>query len=111
MAIYYASKAFVLSFTEALAEELRGTGITATALCPGPTSTDFQRRAKIENLGLMKSSLVMMAAGEVAEIGYRGLLRGKVVVVPGLMNKVGTESVRISPRAVVRRIVRKLQES
>ena len=111
MAIYYASKAFVLSFTEALAEELHGTGITATALCPGPTATDFQRRAKIENVRLMKSKpLGMMSAAKVAETGYRGFLAGKAVVIPGLMNKVGVQSLRISPRAMVRKVTRKLQE-
>jgi len=111
MAIYYASKAFVLSFTEALAEELHGTGITATALCPGPTATDFQRRAKIENVRLMKSKpLGMMSAAKVAETGYRGFLAGKAVLIPGLMNKVGVQSLRISPRAMVRKVTRKLQE-
>jgi uncharacterized protein len=112
MSIYYASKAFVLSFTEAIADELRGTGITVTALCPGPTATDFPRRAHIENIRLMKSSpMGMMTASEVARIGYRGFLKGKVIVIPGLMNKIVVQSVRISPRAAVRRITRKLQET
>ncbi|MCU1274699.1 MAG: Short-chain dehydrogenase/reductase [Bryobacterales bacterium] len=111
MSIYYASKAFVLSFTEAIAEELRGTGITATALCPGPTATDFQRRAKIEGTRLMKSKpLCMMDASQVAEIGYRGFLDGKVVIIPGFMNKAGVQSVRLAPRSLVRRITHKLQE-
>ena len=111
MAIYYASKAFVLSFTEALAEELRGTGVTATALCPGPTATDFQRRAKIESTRLVKSKLMaMMPASEVAQAGYRGFLQGKVIVIPGVWNKIGAQSVRLSPRALVRRITHKLQE-
>lgn len=111
MSIYYASKAFVLSFTEAIADELRGTGIIATALCPGPTVTDFQRRAHMEHIRLTKSSpMGMMTAIEVARIGYRGFLKGKVIVIPGLMNKLGAQSVRITPRAAVRRIARKLQE-
>jgi short-subunit dehydrogenase len=111
MSIYYASKAFVLSFTEAIAEELRGTGITATVLCPGPTATDFQRRAKIEGTRLMKSKpMGMMDASEVAEIGYRGFLDGKVVVIPGFMNKAGVQGVRLTPRSLVRRITHKLQE-
>jgi len=111
MAMYYASKAFVLSFTEALAEELRGTGLHATALCPGPTATDFQRRAKMENVRLMKSkAIAMMSAAEVADIGYRAFLNGEAVVIPGFINKVGAQSVRFSPRALVRRITRKLQE-
>ena len=112
MAIYYASKAFVLSFTEALAEELHGTGITATALCPGPTATDFQRRAKIESVRLMKlKPMGMMSAAEVAEIGHRGFLAGKAVVIPGVMNKMVVQSLRISPRVIVRKVARKLQES
>ncbi|HXA04397.1 MAG TPA: SDR family oxidoreductase [Bryobacteraceae bacterium] len=111
MALYYATKAFVLSLTEAIAEELRDTAVTATALCPGPTATDFQRRAKIEGIRLMKSKFAMMTAREVAEIGYRGFLEGKVIVIPGLLNKIGAQSVRISPRAMVRKVTRKLQES
>ncbi|MBZ5593404.1 MAG: SDR family oxidoreductase [Acidobacteriia bacterium] len=110
MAIYYATKAFVLSFTEAIAEELRDTGVTATALCPGPTATDFQRRAQIEGSRLVRAKFAVMTAKEVAEIGYRAFLEGKVVVIPGLLNKIGAQSVRISPRALVRRVTRKLQE-
>jgi len=112
MSIYYSTKAFVLSFTEAIANELQGSGITATALCPGPTATDFQRRASIEGVRLFKSKLLAsMTASEVAEIGYRGFLAGKVLVIPGLMNKIGVQSVRLSPRAMVRQVTRKLQES
>jgi hypothetical protein len=112
MALYYASKAFVLSFTEAIAEELRGTALTATALCPGPTATDFQRRAKIEGIRLMKSkAIAMMTASEVAEIGYRGFLAGKAVIIPGVLNKFAIQLLRVSPRALVPRITRKLQES
>jgi len=112
MCIYYASKAFVLSFTEAIANELHGTGIIVTALCPGPTATDFQRRANIEGIRLVKSKLLRsMTSQEVAEIGYRGFLNGRVVVTPGVVNKIGVQSVRLSPRAMVTRITRKLQES
>jgi short-subunit dehydrogenase len=99
-----------LSFTEAIAEELRDTGVMATALCPGPTATDFQRRAKIERVRLVRSKIGVMSARQVAEIGYRGFLEGKVIVIPGLLNKIGAQSVRISPRAVVRKVARKLQE-
>ena len=88
-----------------------GSGVTVTALCPGPTATDFQRRAKVEDVRLMKSKLIgLMKARDVAEIGYRGFLAGKVIVIPGAMNKIGTLSVRVSPRAMVRQITRKLQE-
>lgn len=111
MAIYYASKAFVLSFTEAIFEELSGTGVTATALCPGPTATGFQKRAKMESVRLMKSRLLMATARQVAEVGYLGFLEGKAIVIPGLMNKIGAQAVRVSPRAAVRKVTRKLQES
>lgn len=112
MAIYYASKAFVLSFTEAIAEELLASGVTVTALCPGPTASDFQRRAGIESVKLMKNrALGMMSSEEVARIGYRGMLAGKVIVIPGLMNKLGVQSLRLGPRAIVRKAAKKLQES
>jgi uncharacterized protein len=112
MAIYYASKAFVLSFSEAIAEELTGTGVTVTALCPGPTASDFQRRAAIENIKLMKSkALGMMSSEEVAKIGYRGMMDGKVIVIPGLMNKLGVQSLRLGPRSIIRKAAKKLQES
>jgi short-subunit dehydrogenase len=111
MAIYYASKAFVLSFTEAIAEELRGSGVTVTALCPGPTASEFQKRAKIQDTALFRrKAMGMMTARKVAEVGYRGMMAGKVVVIPGLLNKTGVQAVRIGPRAIVRRISRKLQE-
>jgi short-subunit dehydrogenase len=75
MAVYYASKAFVLSFTEAIANELAGTGVTVTALCPGPTQSEFQRRAHIENTRLVKGKFMgMMTAETVAPIGYGGLI-------------------------------------
>lgn len=109
MAIYYATKAFVLSFSEAIANELEGTGVTVTALCPGPTATGFQERAKMENSGLVKGKR-MMDARTVAEVGYRALLRGKPVVIPGLRNKLLAQSIRVSPRSMVTKIVRKMQE-
>jgi short-subunit dehydrogenase len=112
MAIYYASKAFVLSFSEAVAEELAGTGVTVTALCPGPTASDFQRRAAIENVKLVKNkSLGMMTAEEVARIGYRGMMEGKVIVIPGFLNQLGVQSLRLGPRAIVRKAAKKLQET
>ena len=112
MAIYYASKAFVLSFSEAIAEELTGSGVSETALCPGPTASDFQRRVGIENVKLVKSkSIGMMTSEEVAGIGYRGMMEGKVIVIPGLLNKMGVQSLRLGPRAIIRKAARKLQES
>ena len=107
MAVYYASKAYVLSFSEALAEELRGSGVTVTALAPGPTVTEFESEAGLE--GRLLFRLGPMAAGPVARAGYRGLRRGRVLVVPGIGNKALAFSHRIFPRWMVRRVVRKLQ--
>jgi hypothetical protein len=102
MAVYYASKAYVLSFSEALSEELRGSGVTVTALCPGPTASGFQARAQMEHVRLV--SRPAMDARRVAETGYAGMMAGKAVVVPGLPNRLLAQSVRISPRFLVRRI-------
>ncbi len=111
MAVYYATKAYVLSFSEALANELKGSGVSVTALCPGPTETGFQAAAKMEDSKLVASGQVkMMDAQTVAEAGYRGLMSGKSVVVPGLQNKVMIQAVRFFPRAMITSIVRKVQE-
>ncbi len=109
MALYYATKAFVLSFSEAIASELEGTGVTVTALCPGPTATGFQAAAKLENSRLIKQMKVMDSR-TVAEAGYRALMAGKPVVIPGLLNKLLAQSVRFSPRSIVTKIARKMQE-
>ena len=112
MSIYFASKAFVLSFSEALAEELRGSGVTVTTLCPGPTATEFQRRAKLDKARLFQGKgLAVMSAAKVAAIGYRGMMRGKAIVIPGMLNRMGVQSLRIAPRFIVRRAARKLQET
>jgi short-subunit dehydrogenase len=108
MAIYYASKAYVLSLSEALANELRGFGVTVTALCPGPTRTEFQARAGIAHTRLMSSGI--MNAETVADIGYRGLMAGKRVVIPGLGNKLLAIAARWAPRAIVLSVVRSMQE-
>ncbi len=109
MAVYYATKAYVLSFTEALAEELRGTGVTATALCPGPTVTEFQKHAGMENTPLFSGFLVSDAAA-VARAGYHGAMRGKRVVVPGFANRILSLGARVGPRRLATRIARRLQE-
>ena len=110
MAVYYATKAYVLSFTEALAEETRGSGVTVTALCPGPTASGFQAGAAMENSRLVKGRKLPTSAS-VAAFGVKAMERGDVVAVPGLQNKVLAASVRFSPRPVIRRLVHKLQES
>lgn len=108
MAVYYASKAYVLSFSEALANELQGTGITVTALCPGPTRTEFQRRAGMEKSGLMQR-IGTMDAETVARAGYRGLMRGKIVVVPGFINKITAWLPSLVPRGIATAIIRRMQ--
>ena len=106
MAVYYATKAYVLYFTEALAEELAGTGVTVTAVCPGPTETNFGAVANMRTLGLVKK--VSMSAEAVARQGHRGYRRGKVVVINGFRNQVPAFLVRLFPRAAVRKVARRL---
>ena len=108
MAVYYASKAYVLSFTEAVAEELRGTGVTATAFCPGAFSSGFQATAGIENTRLVKGRSLPTSA-EMARAALDAMDRGKVVAVPGMLNKVGSASPRFAPRLVVRRAAKWVQ--
>jgi uncharacterized protein len=111
MAAYYASKAYVLWLSEALANELKGTGVTVTALCPGPVRTGFQKRANMEDSGLLSGKLLsVMDSKTVAEIGYKGLMKEKEIVIPGLLNKVGAFGVRVAPRKIVTQITRKIQE-
>jgi uncharacterized protein len=102
--IYYASKAFVISFSEALAEELSGTGATVTCLCPGPVETNFQQRAGSSNSGLTKSGL-LVDVGEVARAGYEGMKQGKRLAIPGWKNRAVIEGLRLSPRSTVAKIV------
>ena len=104
MAVYYASKAYVLSFSEALAEEVRGSGVTVTVLCPGPTATEFQVRAKVESAQLRRVG--MMDASRVAKEGFKGMKKGRAVVVNGWKNWFLVQSIRFSPRFAVRRIVK-----
>jgi short-subunit dehydrogenase len=107
MAVYYATKAFVLSFSEALANELQGSGVTVTTLCPGPTATEFQQRAQMEKSRLFRGNV--MDASTVAECGYRGLMKDKTIVIPGWKNKLLAFSVRFAPRKLVAGMVRKIQ--
>lgn len=109
MAVYYASKAYALHFSEALDEELRATNVRVTALCPGPTATNFESRAGLGESKLFRSQKVMDAR-TVAEIGYRGLMRGRRLVIPGWRNKLIAQSVRLAPRRLLARIARRLQE-
>ncbi len=101
-AIYCAGKAYVLHFSEGIREELKGTGVTVTTLCPGATLTNFAKRANIEDIRLFNG--LVMDAEKVAEIGYKALMKGKPVIVAGMFNKIMTSSVRFSPRGLVTKI-------
>jgi short-subunit dehydrogenase len=106
MAVYYATKAYVLSFTEALADELRGEPVTITCLCPGPTRTGFAASADAVNTPLFEKF-----AGDAADValqGYRAFRRRKTVVVAGFLNKLGAFSTRLAPRWFAARLVRSL---
>jgi len=109
MNVYYASKAYVLHFTEALAEELEGSRVTVTCLCPGPVRTNFQKRAHIGETRMLNSPL-LVDVREVARIGYEGMQQGTRLVIPGWKNRMVMEMLRISPRKMVTRMVRKIQE-
>ena len=108
MAVYYATKAFVLSFSEGIAEELRDSGVTVTALCPGPTRSGFQDKAKMQASRLMQFSF--MDASDVAAAGYRGMQQGRRVVIPGVQNKIVPQLLRALPRRVVAAASRRAAE-
>ena len=105
MSVYFATKAYVLSFSEALSEELEGTQVTATVLCPGPTTTGFAKRANIQNSHLYRKP---MKAEMVALTGYKGLMINKKVVIPGFNNNLFVNLLRIAPRSVVPGVVKKI---
>src|SRR5207302_7287706 len=98
MAVYYAAKAYVLSFSEALHRELAPKGVRVTALCPGPVATEFQTRAGLSG---RPPPLMARSAEQVAREGYAGFMRGKRVVVPGFGNKVAAFMPRLLPRGLV----------
>ena len=106
MAVYYATKAFVLSFTEAVAEEVAGSGVTVTAFCPGSTTTNFAEAANAHfSSGFKKSA---MSAESVARAGHRAFRAGRVVAIPGLRNRLLAFAVRLTPRTIVRKIAKHL---
>ena len=98
MAVYFASKAYVLSFSEALHREFKSIGVRVTCLCPGPVATEFSARAGSVKDGA--SDVLATSAAQVAEEGYRGLMRGQRVVIPGFGNKIAAFITRITPRAL-----------
>jgi short-subunit dehydrogenase len=100
MAVYYATKAFLLSLSDAVAEESSGTGVTVTTLCPGPTRTSFTARAQLRGSRLFRAGATMDAAA-VARAGYVGFMRGDRLVVPGIVNKLSAQAYRFFPRRLV----------
>jgi short-subunit dehydrogenase len=108
MAVYYATKAYVLSFTEAIADELKGSGVTATALCPGPVASGFQSGADMGESKLVKGKK-LMTAEQCARLAVAGMNKGKPVVITGLTNKLQAMSPRFLPRRFVPGMVRKAQ--
>jgi uncharacterized protein len=109
MAVYYATKAYVLSFSEAVDNEVSDKGVTVTALCPGATESGFQAAAAMEESALVKGKK-LPTSQEVAEYGYKSMLAGKTVAIHGLMNYIMANSVRFTPRAIVVKLTRKLQD-
>jgi short-subunit dehydrogenase len=109
MAVYYASKAYVLSFSEALANELRRSGVTVCCFCPGATNTGFAKRAGLEGSRLFKQ-IGAMNVEAVARDGYRGLMAGRTVVISGMHNWLIAESVRFAPRKLVTAVSRWIAE-
>lgn len=109
MSVYFATKAFVLSLSEALNEELKNTGVTITTLCPGPTETEFFKSAKMKSLKFADTkSKLMMTSKEVAEIGYKSLMSSERVVVAGILNKITAFSTRFLPRPLLAKIAQQL---
>ena len=105
-AVYFATKAYVLSFTEALHQELKGTGIKVSALCPGPTATEFGLAAGYSGPQLKRFKA---SASGVVEAGMEGLDRNRAIVIPGFANKAGAQASRFLPRAAVRRLIASLR--
>ena len=109
MAVYFATKAYVLSFSEAVNNEVSDKGVTITTLCPGPTESGFQAAAAMEESGLVKGKK-MPTSKEVAEYGYAAMMKGKTIAIHGLMNRILANSVRFMPRAIVVKVTRKIQD-
>lgn len=107
MAVYYASKAYVLSLSEALASELKNSNVTVSVLCPGPTKTNFQSRAKMKKSDFVKFGV--MEAKTVAKIGYDGMNMGKTIIIPGMLNKLLITFMRLVPRAIGANLVKATQ--
>ena len=105
MSVYYATKAYVLSLSEGLSEELLGTGVKVSVICPGPVDTPFIEKAKIKKAGAAKN--FVMTAEAVAKIGYEGFKKGKTLIIPGYKNKLLLQLLRIAPRRLVAKIIKR----
>ena len=109
MSVYFATKAFVLSFSEAICEEVRDKGITVTSLCPGSTETGFH--AVVMGDEKLLKERKKSSPAEVAEFGYRAMMKGKTVAIHGFKNTIMAASARFFPRALVVKVTRKIQEN
>lgn len=109
MAVYAATKAYVLSFSEALNNEVSASGVTVTTLCPGPTTSGFQDAAAMHG-ARMADRRLMATSAEVARFGYSAMLRGKTVAVHGLLNRFAAFLVRFTPRSIIVRVGRMVAE-
>jgi hypothetical protein len=108
MSVYFATKAYVLSFSEALNNEVRKMGVSVTALCPGSTESGFHATALGDGSQVKERKLP--SAREVAEFGYQAMMKGKAVAIPGLKNSIMATAVRFIPRSLVVKAARKIQE-
>jgi short-subunit dehydrogenase len=109
--VYYATKAFVKSFSEGLTAECRGSGVRVTALCPGPVDTEFAAVAGVEGTSLMRTPLIKVPAAKVAKVGWNALRKGRAVVVPGLPMRIAMQTLRVTPRRVAARIAEMSQSA
>ena len=110
MAVYNATKAYILSFSEAIANEVSGTGVTVTVLCPGLTRTGFQKTVGSGDPAFTKNTWYSSSAEDVAKFGIKAMLHGRTLAVPGMLNRIFANLYRFLPRKIVVQLVRKVQE-
>lgn len=107
MAVYFATKSYVLSFSEAISNEVSNKGVSVTALCPGPTTSGFQTAASMDNSKLFNNKN-LPTSKEVAKYGYNAMIKGKTVAIHGIMNNILASSIRFVPRAMVLKVSRRI---